>query len=243
MSAYTDSSRYRRCQALFDQRYPHFVNAGQRYAAWLADAVSADSTLLDVGCGRDSLAAEAIRGAARSMGIDLVADDLRYNHTVQLPVLANAYHLPFRAESFDVIASQWVVEHFPQPVAAFREMARLLRPDGKIILLTTNAHNYVPFLSRLVPEAARKVALTRLLRRPAHESHPTFYRANTRRALSRAAGQAGLRVAQIAYVGNPFYMAFSLPLFRLALLYERLTDAPRWHHLKLYLIAQLAKIA
>jgi SAM-dependent methyltransferase len=243
MGAYTESPRYRRCQALFDQRYPNFVNAGQQYAAWLADVISVDSTLLDVGCGRDSLAAVPIRQAARSVGIDLVADDLRHNHTVQLPVLANAYHLPFRAASFDVIASQWVVEHFPQPVNAFREMARLLRPDGKIILLTTNAHNYVPFLSRLVPEAARKVALRRLLRRPVHESHPTFYRANTGRALSRAAEQAGLRVAQIAYVGNPFYMAFSLPLFRLALRYERLTDSPRLNHFKLYLIARLEKMA
>ncbi|MCE7949124.1 MAG: class I SAM-dependent methyltransferase [Chloroflexi bacterium CFX4] len=243
MAAYTESPRYRRCQALFDQRYPNFVNAGQQYTAWLAESIRPESTLLDVGCGRDSLAAEAVRSAARSVGIDLVADDLRHNHTVQLPILANAYQLPFRAESFDVIASQWVVEHFPQPLNAFREMARLLRPDGKIILLTTNAHNYVPFLSRLVPEAARTFALTRLLRRPVHESHPTFYRANTRRALSRAAEQAGLRVAQIAYVGNPFYMAFSLPLFRLALLYERLTDAPRLNRFKLYLIARLEKMA
>jgi ubiquinone/menaquinone biosynthesis C-methylase UbiE len=241
MSAYTQSPRYRRCQALFDRRYPNFVNAGERYAQWLAAALTPDSTLLDLGCGRDSLAAEAIRRAARSIGVDLVADDLRHNRVVQLPVLATAYRLPFRAERFDVIASQWVVEHFPQPERAFDEMARVLRPHGKVILLTTNAHNYVPLLSRLVPSAARRLALNRLLRRPAHESHPTFYRANTRRALSHLAERARLRLEQLEFIGNPFYMAFSVPLFRLALLYERLTDSPRLRCFKLYILARLAK--
>ncbi|PJF34789.1 MAG: hypothetical protein CUN49_13855 [Candidatus Thermofonsia Clade 1 bacterium] len=241
MTAYTHSPRYRRCQALFDRRYPNFVNAGERYAQWLAAALTADATLLDIGCGRDSLAAEAIQRARRSVGIDLVADDLRHNRVVDLPILATAYQLPFRAASFDVIAAQWVVEHFPQPERAFREMARVLRPHGQVILLTTNAHNYVPLLSRLVPSAARRFALNQLLRRPAHESHPTFYRANTRRALSQLAERSGLRLVQLEYIGNPFYMAFSVPLFRLALLYERLTDMPRWQHLKLYLLARLAK--
>jgi SAM-dependent methyltransferase len=241
MSAYTESPRYRRCQALFDRRYPNFVNAGERYAEWLARAITPEATVLDVGCGRDSLAVAALRRAKRSCGVDLVADDLRHNRVVQLPVLATAYQLPFRAESFDVIASQWVVEHFPEPERAFSEMARVLRPNGALILLTTNAHNYVPLLSRLVPSAARHFALRRLLRRPAHESHPTFYRANTRRALSSLAERSGLRLVQVEYVGNPFYMAFSVPLFRIALLYERLTDSPRLHHLKLYLLARFAK--
>ncbi len=241
MSAYTQTPRYRRCQALFDQRYPNFVNAGQRYAEWLSAALTPDSTVLDVGCGRDSLAGHALRRARRSAGVDLVADDLRHNRAVQLPVLATAYQLPFRAQSFDVIASQWVVEHFPDPARAFGEMARVLRPNGSLILLTTNAHNYVPLLSRLVPSAARHFALRRLLRRPAHESHPTFYRANTAKALNALAERCGLRIAQIEYIGNPFYMAFSVPLFRLALLYERLTDSPRLRRFKLYLLAHLRK--
>lgn len=241
MSAYTQSPRYRRCQALFDRRYPNFVNAGERYAQWLSAALTPDSTLLDLGCGRDSLAADTMRRTARSIGIDLVADDLRRNRVVRLPVLATAYCLPFRAESFDLIASQWAVEHFQQPERAFDEIARVLRPNGKLILLTTNAHNYVPLLSRLVPSVARNFALNRLLRRPAHESHPTFYRANTRRALSRLAERSGLRLEQLEFIGNPFYMAFSVPLFRLALLYERLTDSPSMQRFKLYILARLVK--
>lgn len=241
MSAYTESPRYRRCQALFDQRYPNFVNAGERYAEWLAAALRPEATLLDVGCGRNSLAAEAIRRAKRSFGIDLVADDLRHNRVVQLPILATAYQLPFRAESFDVVALQWVVEHFAQPERAFREIARVLRPNGTLIVLTTNARNYIPLLSRIVPSAVRHFALKRLLRRPAHKSHPVFYRANTRRALSRLAERSGLHLAQVEYIGNPFYMAFAVPLFRIALLYERLTNSPRLRHFKLYLLARLSK--
>ncbi len=241
MNAYTESPSYRRCQVLFDRRYPNFVNAGERYAAWVAAALPPSASLLDVGCGRGSLAAQAIRAAKRSFGVDLAAEDLRHNRVVELPILATAYQLPFRAESFDVIASQWVVEHLPEPERAFREMARVLRPNGSLIVLTTNVYNYVPLLSHFVPGKARRFALSRLLRRPPHESHPTFYRANTGRALNRLAQGAGLRLAQIEYIGNPFYMAFSVPLFRLALLYERLTDSRHLRHLKLYLLARLVK--
>lgn len=240
-TSYTQSARYRRCQTLFDRRYPNFENAGQRYARWVGAAVGESSVLLDVGCGRTSLAAEAIRAAAQTAGIDLSPSDLRHNDTVRWPILANAERLPFPDAHFDVIISQWVVEHFDAPEHAFREMARVLRPGGQMVVLTTNALNYIPLFSRLVPERARRFALNRLLRRPTHESHPTRYRANTGRALRRVAERAGLRLDQCDYAGNPFYLAFSLPLFRVALAYERLTD---WHPLrplKLYLLATLRK--
>ncbi|GAB4552712.1 MAG: hypothetical protein OHK0023_21090 [Anaerolineae bacterium] len=239
-TAYTQSATYRRCQALFDAQYPNFQNAGQIYAQWASERIEGTTTVLDVGCGRDSLAAEAIRKARRSLGVDLVPSDLIHNQLVHWPALANAYALPFPTAHVDVITSQWVVEHFPDPQRAFAEMRRVLRPDGSIILLTTNAANYVPRLSRLVPDSVRDFALHRLLRRPRHESHPTFYRANTRRALEQTANAAGLVVKRITFVGNPFYFAFSLPLFRVALWWERVTDTPRRQHLKLYLIAELA---
>ena len=45
----------------------------------------------------------------------------------------------------------------------------------------------------------------------------------------------------IVYAGNPFYLAFSPLLFYCALLFEKITAAPRLNCLKLYLITVLAK--
>jgi len=241
MSSYTQSSRYQRCQSIFDRQYPAFRNAGLQYQDLVKAAVSSNTLLLDVGCGRDSLAAEAVRQTRVSVGMDRSLDDLPHNTLVTYCLGGDAGSIPFAANTFDVIISQWVVEHFDQPVTQFAEIARVLKPGGQLIIMTTNANNYIAWTGRLFPERLRTFVLTRLLRRSAHESFPTFYRANTRRALTRVGAQAGLRLARYAYVGNPFYLAFSVPLFRCAMVYERLTDMRALNHLKLYLLAVLQK--
>lgn len=47
--------------------------------------------------------------------------------------------LPFRANAFDAIIGQHVVEHLPAIDAALREWKRLLKPNGRIALATPNA--------------------------------------------------------------------------------------------------------
>jgi ubiquinone/menaquinone biosynthesis C-methylase UbiE len=50
-------------------------------------------------------------------------------------LLADAEALPFRDESFDTVVSSLTTCTFTGPVAALREMARVCRPDGRILLL------------------------------------------------------------------------------------------------------------
>ncbi|MCB9438599.1 MAG: methyltransferase domain-containing protein [Anaerolineales bacterium] len=239
--SFTQSTRYQRCQAIFDRAYPDFRNAGQRYHDHIAAIIQPTSRVLDVGCGRMSLAAEALQQAQHLIGIDLVHEDLQHNPLVHGAAVATANHLPFTNGSFDVVVSQWVVEHFEQPRDAFREMSRVLRPGGHLVFLTTNANNYIPLVSRLVPDRLQKTLIQRLLRRPRHESFPTFYRANTRRAVQRLASESGLQIKEVDYIANPFYLAFNVGTFRLALAYEKLTDWRPLNALKLYLLAILYK--
>lgn len=239
--SFTQSTRYQRCQAIFDRAYPDFRNAGQRYHDHVAAVIQPTSRVLDVGCGRMSLAAEALQQAQQLIGIDLVHEDLRQNPLVHGAAIATANQLPFADGSFDVVVSQWVVEHFEQPRDAFREMSRVLRPGGHLVFLTTNANNYIPLVSRLVPDRLQKTLIQRLLRRPSHESFPTFYRANTRRAVQRLATEAGLQIKEVDYIANPFYLAFNVGVFRVALAYEKLTDSQPLNALKLYLLATLYK--
>ncbi len=243
MSDVTQTTRYQRCQALFDRAYPAFRNAGEQYADLVAARVTPQTRVLDLGCGRGSLAADALRRAGTIVGVDLSLPDLRENTLVTAPVLATGEALPFADATFDLVVSQWAVEHFRDPAPVFRELARVLRPGGEAVLFTTNAHNYVPALSRLVPEGLQETLLERLLRRPRRESFPTYFRANTARALTRLASVAGLTLESCTYIGNPFYCAFSPLAFRLALLYERFTDAPSRQKYKLYLLTVLSKAA
>ena len=241
MSDFVYSPRYRRCQARFDRWYPGFRDAGGRYRDLVAAAVTPETRLLDLGCGRASLAGDALQAARQSVGVDLDRDDLRHNATIGHALLANGETLPFASASFDVLISQWVLEHLARPERVFGEIARVLRPGGQAILFTTNANNYIPLASRLTPDALQSGLLRRWLKRPAHESHATHFRANTRRRLQQLAHAADLELTACEYVGNPFYLAFSPLLFWGALLFEKATDPPPLRRFKLYLLAVVRK--
>lgn len=239
--SFTSSPRYQRCQRIFDRAYPNFVDAGRVYANQVAAAANTHMLLLDVGCGRMSLAADAIKNLRHATGIDLVHLDLQHNTSMNSISMAAAEHLPFPSDTFDIIISQWVVEHFEYPEISFTEMSRVLKPGGRLIFLTTNANNYIPLISRLVPERLQSFLIQRLLKRPSHESFPTYYRANTKRRIAKIAAQTGFEISNFFYIGNPFYMAFNVLAFRGALAFEKLTDRPSLQALKLYCVVTLCK--
>lgn len=241
MGEFVNSPCYQRCQARFNHWYPNFRDAGKRYHDLVTAAVTPETALLDLGCGRASLAGAAFQNARQSFGIDMDFDALRANTTVAHALQANGETLPVVSASFDLLTSQWVMEHLLRPECVFQEMARVLRPGGQAILLTTNALNYIPFVSRLTPAAWQSGILERWFKRPEHESYPTYFRANTRRRLAYLAQAVGLELTACEYVGNPFYLAFSPLLFWLALLFEKATDPPPLHCFKLYLLATLHK--
>jgi exosortase/archaeosortase family protein len=62
--------------------------------------------------------------------------------------LGDVRQLPFAAHSFDAIYSMGTIEHFDESEAAVREMARVLKPGGRLVLGVPNRHD--PFLRPLL---------------------------------------------------------------------------------------------
>jgi 2-polyprenyl-3-methyl-5-hydroxy-6-metoxy-1,4-benzoquinol methylase len=58
-------------------------------------------------------------------------------------VRANVESLPFEDESFDLVLCTQVLEHLLSPAEGVRELARVLRPGGKLILSADHAGNTV----------------------------------------------------------------------------------------------------
>ncbi len=73
-----------------------------------------------------------------------VAINIRANTHIQ--VQADAYHLPFRDNAFEVALCTEVLEHLHTPVHALREIHRVLKPGGKLLLTTPFAYpiHYAP---------------------------------------------------------------------------------------------------
>jgi ubiquinone/menaquinone biosynthesis C-methylase UbiE len=89
--------------------------------------------LLDIGCGLKPYANLTRGRVARHIGVDHPAS-LHGNTAVD--VGSNAYQLPFRDDTFDVVLCSSVLEHLEEPEAALREAARVLGPGGQAVYVT-----------------------------------------------------------------------------------------------------------
>ena len=67
-------------------------------------------------------------------------DAVRQKNPQNLLVGASAETLPFPEKRFDFVISLHMVEHLQRPEEFIRETARVLRPDGILILATPNPH-------------------------------------------------------------------------------------------------------
>ncbi len=95
---------------------------------------------LDVATGPGFVAARVARRAARVVALDLTPEMLRRAgqrmqqqraRNVRL-VQADAEALPFRDRTFDVVTCRRSAHHFPVLSTALDEMARVLRPGGRL---------------------------------------------------------------------------------------------------------------
>ena len=110
----------------------------------------AGKTALDYCCGNGEIAIEmAKRGAAKVYGIDIstvaiqnateLAQKAGVGHICEFKVM-DAEHTEFPAGHFDVIHEYGALHHLDLP-AAYKELARMLKPDGRVICTETLRHN------------------------------------------------------------------------------------------------------
>jgi ubiquinone biosynthesis O-methyltransferase len=97
--------------------------------------------VLDVGCGDGDLALELWERGAQVTGIDasqemIAAARVRAKHqkaAIAFEVAA-AEHLPFASEQFDIVVAVTILCFVKDPAPVFREMARVLRPGGRLVI-------------------------------------------------------------------------------------------------------------
>ena len=119
--------------------------AGYDAALWEAAALTPADRVLDVGCGTGSTTRAAARQASAGtvLGVDLSGPMLEVaRHRAAAEGLANVSFLqadaqvhPFPEASVDVVVSRTGAMFFADPVAAFTNLARALRPGGRLALL------------------------------------------------------------------------------------------------------------
>lgn len=90
--------------------------------------------VLEVGCSRGYLTRLVQRSAPHTRGVDINAHAIARGVTHGLSVM-DAQCLEFENESFDKVFSFHCIEHVPDLAGALREMDRVLRPGGALLLV------------------------------------------------------------------------------------------------------------
>jgi demethylmenaquinone methyltransferase/2-methoxy-6-polyprenyl-1,4-benzoquinol methylase len=119
-------------------------DAGWRRAAVRATGIGGGGSAIDVACGTGRLTellAEAVGPFGRAVGVDLsegMIERARRDHpdVVQLRFeVASALDVPFEAGSFDAATIAFGLRNLSDYEAGFREMARVVRPGGRVVCL------------------------------------------------------------------------------------------------------------
>jgi SAM-dependent methyltransferase len=111
-----------------------------------AARVQADERVLDVGCGTGETTRDCARAAGNgsALGVDLSSQMLALARDIATSEgltniefrHADAQIHPFEPAGFDVVVSRLGSMFFGDPVAAFTNLRRALRPGGRLTLLT-----------------------------------------------------------------------------------------------------------
>jgi ubiquinone/menaquinone biosynthesis C-methylase UbiE len=151
--------------------------------------VAAGMKVLDVACGPGIVACAVALQGAHVTGVDLTPAMLDQARQRQRSLnlkdvvwqVADATRLPFAEGSFDVVLTRYSLHHMPDPLRALREMQRVCRKDGRVVVIDAT------------PSADTQAAYDRMeiLRDRSHVSALTL---DQLRSMGREAGLAELHI-------------------------------------------------
>jgi len=216
-------------QDLYRRFYPDDSLSGTTaFYNWVRSAVRPDMALLNLGAGPPSNnRVRAFKGDVKlAAGVDIDPVVLTNPELDEARLIVDG-KIPYEAGSFDLVLSDFVLEHVEHPALFLTEVRRVLRRGGSFFFRTPNLWHYTGIIARMTPHVVHeKIAnKARGLSEDAHEPYPTYFRMNTRGSLNRAARAAGFEKIELKMIeAEPSYMVFNPIVFRLGVAYERMVN-------------------
>jgi SAM-dependent methyltransferase len=161
-----------------------------------------DVTVLDAGCGRASPLVTYRDRIDRFVGVDI------HTPVTPLPYLDEfaridlcAAGTSFGEAEFELVLSNFTLEHFADPAAALANLHRWLRPGGTLVLTTVNRRH--PFVNAYLsfPDGARR-RIQPLIKEMEADAHPLVGACNDPEAVVAALAASGFEQIELETVGN-----------------------------------------
>ncbi|RRO13042.1 demethylmenaquinone methyltransferase [Saccharopolyspora rhizosphaerae] len=125
-----------------------------------------DEKVLDLAAGSGVSTVEFARSGAYCVAADFSLGMLSVGKDRGVPlVAADALHLPFADDAFDAVTISFGLRNLADTVAGLREMRRVVRPGGRLVVCEFSTPTWQPFrgvymnyLMRALPPIARAVS-------------------------------------------------------------------------------------
>src|SRR5256885_3725385 len=223
------------------------LSAGAFYG-WVRQYTTAQTVMLNLGAGGPAPRHKirVFKGeVARVMGADIDPEVLHNPELDEARIIPANGMLPFEDNIFDVVLSDWVVEHIANPFHFLGEVRRILKPEGSFFFRTPNKHHYVGLIARLTPHWFHELVANRArgMSTDDHEPWPTYYRLNSRKAIQAEGTHAGFRTVEVRmWEGPPGYLVFNSLPFVIGVAYERVVNRyPALEELRANIFARMLK--
>ncbi len=207
------NSKHDNSRGIWKAENGHVPHPQRVYLTHISEALNQQTQWLDLGCGRQlvpwwltgqaELEAEMKSRTQWLVGIDSDFEALRDNHSCQLRLKADGAVLPFADGVFNLVTSNMVFEHLEQPREILIEIRRVLRPGGRLIVLTPNWLDIVTIVARLVPNRLHPAMVSHLEFRGKADVYPTHFRFNRPRTVGRLLHEAGFKDCSIDQLDHP----------------------------------------
>jgi len=139
------------------------------------------------------------------------------------------------------MTANMVVEHLKNPKVIFKEINRVLKPDGIFIFHTPNVLSYLGMIRRLVPNILKDKIIFLIEGRKKKDIFNAYRRVNTRKNIIRLAEETGFQILKIKMVVTSAQFAIIPPLMLIELIWIKLLMTKPLKSLRTNIIAILRK--
>ncbi len=137
--------QYQSLSADYDSRYANFINAVTKKILKTTEPLPMRARVLDIGCGTGEVLLALIKkypSIKELAGVDIskemlarAGDKLSAHMQVASLKVGGGDMLPYGDDNFDLIVSSGVLHYIGDPTKIVKEIARVLRAEGRVILI------------------------------------------------------------------------------------------------------------
>lgn len=176
-----------------------------------------DLRVFDAGCGNGNYIIDEYRKQIKfAAGMDASKESTAKNICLDEIKFGDLEKIDYPDKSFEVVTSLWVTEHLENPKKVFKEIFRVLKPEGTFLMATPNANCWLILIKKLMKQGLNNFFVQLFYGRRDKDIFSTYYRANTVKDVTYYLAKAGFKEVEVKLNYDPGYTSFNKLTFKIS---------------------------